>query len=207
MVLVEGLLDAPAEQDLPNLALVGLLVAQEEIAGDLHGDGRCALCLAALHEVAADGPQDALVVHAAMGVEIGVFSGDEGVLEVVRHLVEGDHVPPLLVDLSQQLAVAVVDLGDGGRLVLAQGLDGGETLAVVPDHPEEHGGSGDDGSAARSARHAAQAHHPAEEACLFLLLLWPLGSARCWGSPLGGSGRALAYGSVCHWARPTARRR
>ena len=69
LVLRVGLLDAEGEQRLLDLADVARLVGQEEVLGDLLGDGRGALralARAAILEIGEEGAHDAFGVDAIM---------------------------------------------------------------------------------------------------------------------------------------------
>ena len=67
-------------------------------------------CVALPDGVVERGPDDALVVDAAVAPEGAVLGGDHGVLDVLRHLVVGDRVAVLDgVPAQLGLAVAVVD--------------------------------------------------------------------------------------------------
>ena len=85
-VLAEGLLDPEGEQDLLDLAAVGLLARQQQVLGDLLGDRRGALRAARVAgEVGEQGASDALWIDAAVLVEVPVFRRQEGGDDPLRH--------------------------------------------------------------------------------------------------------------------------
>ena len=98
----------------------GAVGGQQEVLGDLLGDGRSALhVLAALQEHQA-GAQDALGVEAAVGIEVLVLGGDEGVLDQRRNRRRGQIEAPLARIFGQQAAVGRVNARHHRRLVVLQ---------------------------------------------------------------------------------------
>ena len=109
LFLGQLLLHLQGQQDLLELAGIGALVRQEEIARQLHGDGAAALGFAAGHQQAPSGTQQALVIHAGVLEEAVVFRGQEGAGQILRHLVIAQWCPALGAELADQLAVGGVD--------------------------------------------------------------------------------------------------
>ena len=82
LVLGEGLLDAKRQDRLLDLALDRQLVAEQEVLGDLLGDGRGALraagCDSSRSRLVNERAQDAEHVDARVVVEVLVLGRDEG---------------------------------------------------------------------------------------------------------------------------------
>ena len=93
-----------------ELAAVAVFGAEEEVLGDLLGDGA-----ATRHPLVVgrgqqpDRAGDALEVQALVLVEPRVLDGDEGLLELQRDLVDLDRVAAGLAELGDQLGVGGVD--------------------------------------------------------------------------------------------------
>ena len=160
LLLGEGALDADGEDRLFQLALDGLVARQEEVLGDLLGDGRgahhAAARLGARH-VGDGGTQDALNVEAAMLVEILVLGRDEGFDHTVRHRVERHIDAPLAGELGDHVAVIRMDAGHDRRLVFGEHFVVGQVLRHLPqDEGSRRGDGHEDDHACRK--------HEAEEA-------------------------------------------
>ena len=109
LLLGQLALDAQRQEDLLDLADVGLLVAEKEVTGQLHGDGAAARALFAgacqLHR----GAQDTLIVDPGMLVKAVILGGQEGLLQHLRDLCQGQWFTTGLAELCQQLSVTAVD--------------------------------------------------------------------------------------------------
>jgi len=108
LVLGEHVLEFVGQQDLVDLAGVGLLGRQVHIARHLHGDGRGALTLHAA-DVGNAGAQDAQIVHATVLVEASVFDGEHGILHDLGDLVDRGQVAAFFAKLAHQHAIGGVD--------------------------------------------------------------------------------------------------
>jgi hypothetical protein len=106
LVLGELLFEAQRQQGFADLAAVGALRRQEQIARDLLGDGGRALGIAALTQVLHQRARDADGVDAEMGVEAAVFHREEGAGHILGQLIEAHR--------------ATVDVADGGDLSAAR---------------------------------------------------------------------------------------
>ena len=109
--MVSGALEARGDDHLAHLALVGDVVADEEVLGDLLGDGRAALRPPGLRQVADEGADDAALVDALVLEEALVLGGDEGLLDMLRDVGERHAQAAVvgLVELGEALAAAVED--------------------------------------------------------------------------------------------------
>jgi hypothetical protein len=118
LVLGVLLLQCDGEFHLPEFVADVLLAAEDHLirpvlgqpclvdhVGDvLLGDGGCAL-LVALGEVGHDGPKNPLRIKARVFVEPAVLDGNDGVLDVGRHLVQRDPDAVLRIEGGDELAV------------------------------------------------------------------------------------------------------
>ena len=86
--LGEDAFDARGENDLAHLALVGDVVADQQVLRHLLGDGRAALRAARRGEVADEGADEAALVDALVLVEPLVLGGDERLLHVLGDVTE-----------------------------------------------------------------------------------------------------------------------
>ena len=107
LLLGEQVLKLEGQQDFVDLAGIGLLGGEVDIACDLHGDGRGALALD-LAQVGQRSTQHALVVHAAMLEEAGVFDGQHRIRHDLGDLVDGREGTTFLPKFAQQSAFAGV---------------------------------------------------------------------------------------------------
>ena len=147
LLLGEGALDADGEDRLLQLALDRLVAGEQEVLGDLLGDGRGADRAPARLQVAHigdHGADDALHVEAAVLVEILVLGGDEGIDDAGRD--GGDrHVDaPLAREFRDQRAVIGVDAGHHRRLVFGEHLVVRQLARHFPQHKGRGAGDGDE---------------------------------------------------------------
>ena len=132
LLLAELALDLQREEDLVELADVGLLPGEEEVPGHLHGDGAAPRpLLPGAHEVE-HGAGQALPVDARVLEVAVVLAGEEGLDEALRHLVEVERRAALLAELRHELVVAGVDAQRHLETYVAQRLRGGELRLQVP---------------------------------------------------------------------------
>ena len=112
--LGERPLQARGDDHLAHLALVGHVVADEQVLGHLLGDGGAALRPSGLGEVADEGADDAALVDAFVLMEALVLGGDESLLHMLGDV--GERHPDAavvgFVDFAEALAVAVEDGAD-----------------------------------------------------------------------------------------------
>ena len=95
-----------------ELAVQAGLTGQQDVLGDLLGDGRAALQTLARHDVEhvlEHGPADAGHVDAAVIEEVLILGRQEGVNDRLRHLVIGDVDASLVGELADQGPVAGID--------------------------------------------------------------------------------------------------
>ena len=122
LVLGERILDLVGQRDLGELARDRLLVRQEEIAGDLHRDGRSALAKASA-QVGPRGAGCADEVDAAVFVEAGVFDGQHRAFHHRRDLRDRHEVAVLDAELPDQHIVERVNAQRDLRAVVGDGID------------------------------------------------------------------------------------
>ncbi len=122
LVLAVGALDAGGEHDLAQLPLEIDPASDQEILGDLLGDGRAALRAPRIGEVADQRPDHAALIDAAMLVEALVLGGDEGLAHHGRDILERhpDAPPRLLADIGEALALPVEHHRHGAHRLLFQ---------------------------------------------------------------------------------------
>jgi hypothetical protein len=118
LLLAQRVLDAQREQDLDDLARVGALVRQEELARELHRDRARTLLLAAGEQVRHRGARHADRVDADVLEEAGVLGGEHGVLHHLRHVLDVHEGASLLAELADQLAVGRVHAQRNARTVV-----------------------------------------------------------------------------------------
>ena len=111
------------QQGFIELAGIGLFASQEEVAGNLLGDGRSALAFTAADQVGADGTQDAGVIDAAMLVEAIVFCRQDGLLHDRWYVLNRDHGASFLAVFANQEAVGGVNTQRDLRPVVSQHLE------------------------------------------------------------------------------------
>ena len=154
--LEKALLDPQGQDHLLELALVGQLVAHEEVLGDLLRDGGGPLgppIAVQTLEVAERRPGDPDNVDPRMVVEILVLGRDERLLDPIGDGLGRDEDPVLPRILGQQAAIAGMDAGGGRRLVGRQLPMVGQVAIIVLDqveqaragHHQEHDGPQDQG--------------------------------------------------------------
>ena len=86
--LGEFVLEPEREHHFLRLARDRALLRQEQILGELLGDGRSALRGAATQDVGDHGAQDSQRVDAVMGIEAAILDGDERLGHVIRQFVQ-----------------------------------------------------------------------------------------------------------------------
>ncbi len=109
LVLGEGLFEADRDQRLAELAVEGHVRGEQEVLGDLLGDGGGADEAAVLDhvdDVVEDGAHDAARIDAAMAVEILVLGREESLDDARRNGRDGDIEAAFARELADQFAVA-----------------------------------------------------------------------------------------------------
>ena len=142
LVLGQPRLQPGGEERFVDLALERALVAQEQVLGELLGDGRAALHHAAGPGVGHERAEGAVEVDAVMFVETPVLGRQHRLDEVVGHVLERHRIVVLDAAVADLVAVAVEE-GDGelGFLqpVLVRGLaEGGDRER---QHEQERAGA------------------------------------------------------------------
>src|SRR5690625_5456166 len=109
-VLVELALDLEGQQHFTQFASEGVVGRQKETSCNLLGNGAAAGNAALAHAagIKPDGPQGAAPVNAGVLVETVVFCGQEGMLELLRDLVESDRPAALFTYFGEQPVVASI---------------------------------------------------------------------------------------------------
>ena len=139
LVLGERPLDPERQQRLLDLARQRDLAGQEEVLGDLLGDGRGPdrpAVLAEVPDVGQRGADDAEHVDPRMAVEILVLGGKECLDQALGDRLDRHEDPLLLRVLGHQAAVGGVDPGDGRRLIVGQLTIVGQIAAVAVEQVE-----------------------------------------------------------------------
>ena len=153
LVFGEVLLDAPGKEHFLDLAYKSLLVAQEEVAGHLLGNGT-----GALTRLAGDGPDgggtdDADGVNARVLIEAGIFGGEYGIDHGLGNFVQPQGDATNFAKLGDQFPVPAVDLHGGSQFDIAQGADVRQLGLDVEVDADEAG----------NAQHSTQ-HHDNKQA-------------------------------------------
>ena len=106
-VLAQMGLEPQRQERLVDFALDGALVAEEQILGELLGDGRAALHHAAGLRVGHQRAERAVKVDAEMLVEAAVFGRQRRLDQIVGHFVERHRIVVLDAAVADLVAVAV----------------------------------------------------------------------------------------------------
>ena len=166
LVLGIGALDLERQQRFLDLARQRHLVGEQEVLGDLLGDGGGALRAAAAAVVLHEGDRrarDAGEIEPAMLVEVLVLGGEEGVDHQLRHRLDRDVQPPLARIFGEQRAVGRMHARHHRRLVILQLRIVRQVLGEVPRarrrrrghaHHEQDGAGGE-----QEAEEAQQTSH------------------------------------------------
>ncbi len=109
LVLAQRGLDLVGEQHLVDLARVGLLAREEEVAGDLHRDRARALCAFTAREIGDSRAQHALDIDAAVLVVAVILDRDDRLLDVVGDLVERHEASAFFAEFADQDVVGRKD--------------------------------------------------------------------------------------------------
>ena len=117
LVLGEDALDLHGEQDFLELSAVGLLVGEEEIARELHGERGGALRAAARVQVAPGGADGADEVDAPVAFEGLVLNGDQRLAQDGRKVGIGNDDAALEGEGTESRAVDIEQFSGGVRAV------------------------------------------------------------------------------------------
>ena len=134
LILGKRIVDAHGENHLADLAREFQLARKQEIARHLLRDGRSALRpFIGIADVVEPGADDAENVDTRMAVEILVFRRQESLLHLIGNLLDGYEEAPLAGIFSDQRAVAGINAGGDGRLVMGEQVIAGK-IARDPEH-------------------------------------------------------------------------
>ncbi len=149
LALAQLALDPRRHDHLADLALVGKIVAHQQVFRDLLGDGRAALRAAGLGKVAEEGADQAALVDPLVLIEAPILGRDEGLLYVLRNV--GKHHPHaaliFLEHLGKTFPFAIKhDAGAGQLQALELGVIGQfrDRPVVEIDHRAEIDGRDSD---------------------------------------------------------------
>ena len=185
-LLGESPLDLHRQQRFLDLARERQLVGQQEVLGDLLGDGRGALrtppAAVLLHEQHR-GARDAGEVDAAVLVVILVFRGDEGIGDKLGHGLDRNVEPPLARVFGEQGSVGGVHpRHHRGLVVLELGIFG-KRLGIMPEQSGRGGHSDNEQDRSCCEQQAQETQHqshaevpPAPTAPAAIFLPKPRGS-------------------------------
>ena len=109
LVLGELTLDLQREEDLVELADVGLLPAEKEIPGHLHGDGAAPRPLLPGTKQVQHGAGQALPVDPGVLEEPVILARENRLDQSLRNFVEAQRLAALLAELGEELALAGID--------------------------------------------------------------------------------------------------
>ena len=159
-LLGEGALDLHRQQRFLDFARERQLVGEQEVLGDLLGDGGGTLrpaAAAVLLYVERGGARDAGEVDAAVLVEILVLGRDEGVGDELGHRLDRNIEPPLARIFGEQRAVGGVHPRHyRGLIVLQLGIVR-QRLRVVPQQAGRRRDGGNEYDRSRREQQAEEA--------------------------------------------------
>ena len=153
LVLRVGALDPHRQQGFLDLAGERNLVGQEEVLGDLLGDGGGALRPAVGTVVLREqhrGTRHAGEVDAAMLVEILVFGGEKRVDDQLWNRLDRQIEPAFLGILAEQRPVRRMDARHDRRLVILKLGIIRQILGIMPDQPRRRGHADQEHDGSRS---------------------------------------------------------
>ncbi len=143
LVLAEFPLQPDRQHHFLQLAPDRALLGQEQVLGELLGEGRAALRDAAMQHVGGHGAHEPDRIDAEMAVEAAVLDGDEGTRQIGRQVLESDGGAVHFAAGGKRLAVEADDLDAGRAFRDFDRLDrrqiGGDQRenAADRDHPPE----------------------------------------------------------------------
>ena len=142
----QRVLDPRCHDHLADLAVIGEVLADQEVLHDLLGDGRAALRASGLRKVADEGADQAALVDPSVAIEALVLGREERLLDVFRNIAERDPLPPLVLleHLREAFALAVEHDAGARQLealeLVVIGQVGDRLVVVVDDLAEIDGG-------------------------------------------------------------------
>ena len=142
----QRVLDPRCHDHLADLAVIGEVLADQEVLHDLLGDGRAALRAPGLRKVADEGADQPALVDPSVAIEALVLSREERLLDVFRNVAERDPLPPLVLleHLREAFALAVEHDAGARQLealeLVVIGQVGDRLVVVVDDLAEIDGG-------------------------------------------------------------------
>ena len=198
-----GALDAQRQQRFLDLALERHLVGQQEVLGDLLGDGRGALRPAAravVLDVEQPGARNAVNVDAGVLVEVLVLGGDEGVGDEFWNRLDRQIEAALIGVFGEQRAVGRMHPRHHRRLIILKLRIVRQVLGIMPQQAGGRGNADDehDGShREQKAQKAQQDFHCLRSAGLRSIGQRSAASRRAWTPRRFSSRREKAqFGSI-----------
>jgi hypothetical protein len=135
LVLRVAFLDLNREERFLDFSFRGLIVSQEQLARQLLRQ-RAGAVHAPAHDVVDERDDDAGNAQTEVLIEAVVFGGKDGVLDVGRNRLVGDHFPALDGELADDFAARAIDARDSARCVVIERGD----LRKIAGESEEHTG-------------------------------------------------------------------
>ena len=123
LILVQLLLNFQGQEGFFDFTCPCFFRCQEEIPGELLGDGASTDCFLAGGRQRPDSPRDALVVNSGMFVKTRIFSGKECLFQVIRCFFNRDGDPSFFTENPQQFAVLTENPERNLELYITQSLD------------------------------------------------------------------------------------
>ena len=124
-VFAQAVFNFVGQQHFIQFAGPGFVSGQEEIAGDLHGNGAGALCAPARGDVGHQGPCNAHEVDAAVLVEPIVLGRQNGLLHHQGHLGNVDWAAPFFAKFTDEYAIGSQHAQRHFGSVISQGIEVG----------------------------------------------------------------------------------
>ena len=137
LLLAEEPLNLQGEQDLLELALVGLFPAEKEVSRHLHRHRAASRALLPGADQMRNGADEPLPVDAGMLEEALVLRGDDRLNHRRRHFVETQRDPALLAELRHEAPVPSVDAERRLEMNVLQHVDRREFRREQPEHEGE----------------------------------------------------------------------
>ena len=137
-------LDLDGEQRLLDLALPGLLVGEEQLAGELLRQ-RARPGEPSLDDVLGRGDDDTRDADAEVAIETCILGREDGLVEARRDVVELDDDAPLRRELADDLSVRGIDAGDRVRSVVVERRNPGQVTGIGEHDPGDDSEDGGDG--------------------------------------------------------------
>jgi hypothetical protein len=162
LVLGEAPLQPERQHDFLNLAPDGALGGEEEILGELLGEGRATLGDASLANVHVDRAQEPAIVDAAVIVEAAVLHGDHRARQLRRQFLQAVGGAETVAEGGETGAVGGQQGDVGPPRQLLDLAEFRQVVGVPGDHPGHGDAAPDDGDQRPGRRAAQQAGRPAD---------------------------------------------